>query len=447
MPSLAPLACSATQIQNTGFRASRAARKIEAYNQRLKKKDFTVRWEAGTRRDNANLNPPYLVATWQFRAQKSTPPECRYGTQVACLLSSLPRVTVITAAAAKYCVGGRRAPPSRRQHTAAYIPLFGCLLGRRTAQPQNTDKNMRFSRNSILAFRTAPAVMMVMQLHLVAATSSRFDVVPSIAKLPKGAMLPSYHNISVAPIFDSCAKTGENCKAAGCCADPAMACMSSVADHTRSECMRRATPCVSTPKWRCPSGDQCTSLFKDCRTTLCCQEAPFFRGAPHVPFECVRRPHLYFAQCRPTTEERKRTPGTLYAAAAAAEPSQSRTAAPHATAPHTTTPPHAAPPHATSPQATAPHAAAPHVTAPHAAPSPLSLAAAAHGAAATAGTGGAGGGSSHYQCVDSDDWLCPGWERCAAPYAECTMSRKPPPKRGIYRRHRDRTASGACPAS
>ena len=74
MPSLAPLACSATQIQNTGFRASRAARKIEAYNQRLKKKDFTVRWEPGRRGDNANLNPPYLFATWQFRASEVHPP-------------------------------------------------------------------------------------------------------------------------------------------------------------------------------------------------------------------------------------------------------------------------------------------------------------------------------------------------------------------------------------
>lgn len=79
-----------------------------------------------------------------------------------------------------------------------------------------------------------------------------------------------------------------------------------------------------------------SEVFQDCRTSLCCKTAPHHKGKENVPFVCVRRPHLYFAQCQPI------------------------------------------------------------------------------GSMAWDATG---------RCVDGDDWLCPGWEKCAAPKEECTRSR------------------------
>ena len=157
-----------------------------------------------------------------------------------------------------------------------------------------------------------------------------------------------YQNITVSPIFDSCSAVGENCIDSGCCHEPGYTCMHSVKHPKVAMCRRRETPCADTEEWLCPRGDQCTPIFQDCRSTLCCQKAKYFKGAKDVPFECVRRPHLYYAQCRPVYEPDAR---------------------------HTT------------------------------------------GSIVNGQLQVSGG------CTDSSEWLCPGWERCAAPFGECTRSR------------------------
>ena len=149
--------------------------------------------------------------------------------------------------------------------------------------------------------------------------------------------------ITVAPIFEACSAVGENCMETGCCHNPGYACMHSKKHAKVAMCHKRTSvPCVDTAEWLCPRGDQCAGVFQDCRSSLCCQTAQFFKGAKDVPFECVRRPHLYFAQCRPVTEPDARHAGSTLAAPA---------------------------------------------------------------------------------CTDSSEWLCPGWERCGAAFAECTRSR------------------------
>ena len=137
----------------------------------------------------------------------------------------------------------------------------------------------------------------------------------------------------VTPLFDMCSAPGESCVDTGCCARPGFACMKEKANPENKECRRTTGVCEDTDNWACPSKDFCQPQFGDCRTSLCCQNVPYFRGNQNVQFQCVRRPAVYYAQCRP--------------------PSNLKT----------------------------------------------------------------------NECVDSDDWLCPGWERCAAAYAECTHSR------------------------
>ena len=84
-----------------------------------------------------------------------------------------------------------------------------------------------------------------------------------------------YQNITVSPIFDSCSAVGENCIDSGCCHDPGYTCMHSVKHPKVAMCRRRETPCADTEEWLCPRGYQCTPIFQDCRSTLCCQKAKY----------------------------------------------------------------------------------------------------------------------------------------------------------------------------
>ena len=135
---------------------------------------------------------------------------------------------------------------------------------------------------------------------------------PSSPPAPTVPMFGGYQNITVSPIFDSCSAVGENCIDSGCCHEPGYTCMHSVKHPKVAMCRRRETPCADTEEWLCPRGDQCTPIFQDCRSTLCCQKAKYFKGAKDVPFECVRRPHLYYAQCRPVYEpDARHTTGSI----------------------------------------------------------------------------------------------------------------------------------------
>lgn len=115
------------------------------------------------------------------------------------------------------------------------------------------------------------------------------------------------------------------CTESGCCANPGFDCYKKPTKDY-AQCLRKKPDCIDSDDWLCPGWQHCTSAFGDCRASLCCQRSDF---------QCVRRPHMYYAQCRPQ--------------------------------------------------------------------------------AASIADGG--------QCADSNDWLCPGWEVCAAAHGECTQSR------------------------
>ena len=106
----------------------------------------------------------------------------------------------------------------------------------------------------------------------------------------------------VTPIFDQCSEPGTSCASTNCCTRPGYACMQHRED-LHKECRRTTGVCEDTPDWSCPSTEMCTTQFGDCRSTLCCQNVPNFRGRRDVPFQCVRRPTVYYAQCRPAPDE------------------------------------------------------------------------------------------------------------------------------------------------
>lgn len=112
----------------------------------------------------------------------------------------------------------------------------------------------------------------------------------------------SYANTTVSPIFDSCSDSFHSCADSSCCKHPGFACMRSRHDGSVSVCRPRQTPCQDDAHWLCPSGSSCTRAFQDCRTNLCCQKQPYYRGHKDVQFQCMRRPKLYYAQCRPPAD-------------------------------------------------------------------------------------------------------------------------------------------------
>jgi hypothetical protein len=142
--------------------------------------------------------------------------------------------------------------------------------------------------------------------------------------------------LNIEPISEDCTLPLGDCSKTHCCSNPTFACLTQVAAPHNQQCRRRpfseSLSCVDSAEWRCPRAEMCADIFQDCRTSLCCRTKPYFRGRRDVAFECVRRPHVYYAQCRPPPEP----------------PSN---------------------------------------------------------------------------CTDSEDWLCPGWDRCGSAHEECTHSR------------------------
>ena len=83
--------------------------------------------------------------------------------------------------------------------------------------------------------------------------------------------------------FGMCTKTQ-------CCSNPGFGCYKRP-DKEFAQCLRRRPDCKDDNEWLCPGWEQkCAQSFADCRQSLCCQQ---------VGFGCMRRPHLYYAQCRP----------------------------------------------------------------------------------------------------------------------------------------------------
>ena len=107
-------------------------------------------------------------------------------------------------------------------------------------------------------------------------------------------------NLTVTPLFDTCSAPGESCADTNCCNRPGWACVRHRKNKEHKMCHRHAgATCEDTAEWECPRDDMCTEAFQDCRTSLCCRPAPYFRGHRDVEFDCLRRPHVYYAQCRP----------------------------------------------------------------------------------------------------------------------------------------------------
>eukprot|EP00322_Chrysochromulina_rotalis_P000152 CAMPEP_0115864062 /NCGR_PEP_ID=MMETSP0287-20121206/19004_1 /TAXON_ID=412157 /ORGANISM="Chrysochromulina rotalis, Strain UIO044" /LENGTH=342 /DNA_ID=CAMNT_0003318515 /DNA_START=123 /DNA_END=1151 /DNA_ORIENTATION=- len=122
------------------------------------------------------------------------------------------------------------------------------------------------------------------------------------------------------------------CTDSACCSNPGFGCYKRVGKHY-AQCKRNVDQCQDSDEWLCPeSWAQCTDPFADCRASLCCREPGY---------ECVRRAHLYYAQCRRMPEDARQS-----------------------------------------------------------------------------------GACTEWTSNGPDEkWLCPGWEQCAQPEEECTMSR------------------------
>jgi hypothetical protein len=131
---------------------------------------------------------------------------------------------------------------------------------------------------------------------------------------------------------ERCSHDFTSCTDTKCCSNPGFGCYKRVG-KLYAQCKRKVSKCVDSAEWLCPeSWADCSDSFGDCRASHCCSRSVD---------KCMRRSHMYYAQCRPELPEK-----------------------------------------------------------------------------------------GFSQCVDwrtgtatTESWLCPGWEECAAPHEECTMSR------------------------
>ena len=140
-----------------------------------------------------------------------------------------------------------------------------------------------------------------------------------------GAMLAIFIVACSSFLGRNCSHEFASCMDTRCCSNPGFGCYKKTTKHW-AQCLRHKPDCKDTAEWLCPGWESCSGPFEDCRQSLCCQEAGY---------ACFRRPHLYWAQCRPAVQVE----------------------------------------------------------------------------------------DQDGMCKDTPEWLCPGWEKCAAPYAECTKSR------------------------
>ena len=116
------------------------------------------------------------------------------------------------------------------------------------------------------------------------------------------ALAQPMSNLTATPLFERCSAPGTSCAATLCCNRPGWSCMTSRKNSATKICRKHAPGvpmCTGNADWACPAGDMCAKPFGDCRTSLCCQPLDFFRGKKDVRFECMRRPKVYYAQCRP----------------------------------------------------------------------------------------------------------------------------------------------------
>ena len=97
-----------------------------------------------------------------------------------------------------------------------------------------------------------------------------------------------------------CAGAEASCAESNCCRTPGHRCFRSMHNASVARCLKHPPgPCQDTPHWKCPGMETCSGNFQDCRKSLCCTPAEHFGGRENAPFACMRRPNLYYAQCRP----------------------------------------------------------------------------------------------------------------------------------------------------
>uniref|UniRef100_A0A7S2C239 Dickkopf N-terminal cysteine-rich domain-containing protein n=1 Tax=Haptolina brevifila TaxID=156173 RepID=A0A7S2C239_9EUKA len=89
----------------------------------------------------------------------------------------------------------------------------------------------------------------------------------------------------------TCSKEFEVCTQTGCCSNPGFDCYKRVGKEY-AQCFRKQLPgpCKDSETWLCPGWEKCAPAFSDCRSSKCCRNPKHF---------CLRRPHLFYAQCRP----------------------------------------------------------------------------------------------------------------------------------------------------
>ena len=88
----------------------------------------------------------------------------------------------------------------------------------------------------------------------------------------------------------ACSAEFQGCFDTGCCSNPGFGCYKRPGKQY-AQCRRTVPDCQDTDSWLCPeTWAQCTESYGDCRASHCCRD----KGS-----KCMRRSHLYYAQCRP----------------------------------------------------------------------------------------------------------------------------------------------------
>jgi len=193
------------------------------------------------------------------------------------------------------------------------------------------------------------------------------------------------------PSPPACSSEYSECITSGCCIDEDFGCYKKPHEH-HAECLPHSrsrseghandqldqqgeADCVDTKDWKCPGWEQCGAPYGECTDSGCC----------YAGFGCYKRPFSEFAQCRPLNDEEPCVdndewlcPGWNTCTAPHGDCSQSRCCEHHNDACWKR----------------------PFSNYAECRPKP----------------------SEDNECRDTDEWLCPGWERCSDPDSGCTTT-------------------------
>ena len=210
---------------------------------------------------------------------------------------------------------------------------------------------------------------------------------------------------SPAPKTPPCALTGQSCAAERCCSSPEDGCYKQPNSEHRGPsalCLPLTTNCTghvsglsstvieASQPLLCPGWETCAPPFGNCALSGCCEQPAWAAGrikGKHRTFECFKKPGgAFYAQCRPTSGTCKDTADWLC-------PGWSECGRPWGFCTHS--------------------------RCCHDEPDrDFGCFKRPDGKGATCRPLPAAGEA----CVDSDEWLCPGWDTCSGPEEGCVRS-------------------------